>query len=1014
MTFRRLLLGLTIGGFSLTTAAAVSPPLDFAVGRNAEGQACRAQARFGGPASARQVDLYCGEWERPSGQVTTMPLARRAEAEGLLQRDCSGAVAMLASGDFSEFRQVNCGSAAAAGGIPRFGLIAVRGGEVVVGAAYPSDWDALVQAARVLTGAASASSAASAPAESPGLREIQSVFPAGAPGQSAAANYELLRRRAYEKNAVWNFGGSQSDFAELLRLHRTVAPDDSAGEAEILAELSLNLSGEERFDEASETLSQARALAANANEGLLLSKLENYRAIHLLNQRRYAEALDVAVAANADRSRFSDSASAGVRITAADVAVNESRRRSTPTRALLFSMGAMSESDRAAVLSAQGAYLAGVAAQALHRPDAERHFNEALGRLSATPASPDWLRALTRQQLAVGRLSRGDAAGAVALAQAGLIDIRSAGPGTRTEAHLLLTLGAAQRAAGQSELALVTEQRAVAIFASQRQRPGLPADLAGEHLSGLVQVWEQTRDPAWAARYLETISLIWDGAAARSASQLAARLATREVGTEARSFQDAERGYRAALARRQRLALAENVSAQTIAAADADIRAAATRQTGAEQALRARSPRFLELLSPGVSAVDLRGALALGEGYLRIVTTSTGSFGVLVTSGEVTPFRVNLTASQADALAQRLRRSSHMQGRRLADYDLAAAFELYTALMGPVSGRMASLQRLQVDVGGSLAAIPLSALLTQAPTQAQIDAVSSGQDYSGLPWLSRQIAVAQSVGPASFVRIRRSRSEQAGTAPATASIFGDFTPAPRAMANRLASLRNLSPHCRDEVERAISGLQALPDTAGEARQVAALFGASAQTRLAGDFTDERFFSAPEVGQASVILLATHGVLGLSSCLAEPALIASMGQSGDGLIEASELLDRQLQARLVVLSACDTAGGGRADVGRSGLSDGGEALSGLARGFLYAGASSVLATQWQVDSATSATQVMAFFQAALQGGQPLSIALQTAQRQVYSQSETGHPFYWAAFSLIGDGSTQLRASQTATR
>jgi CHAT domain-containing protein len=102
--------------------------------------------------------------------------------------------------------------------------------------------------------------------------------------------------------------------------------------------------------------------------------------------------------------------------------------------------------------------------------------------------------------------------------------------------------------------------------------------------------------------------------------------------------------------------------------------------------------------------------------------------------------------------------------------------------------------------------------------------------------------------------------------------------------------------------------------------------------------------------------------------------------------------------LVILSACDTAGGS--------LSDGGEALSGLARGFLYAGAAGVLATEWKVDSATSAAEVSALLGAAAKPGQTLDLSLAAAQRSIYESPETGHPFYWAAFILVGNGEVSI--------
>jgi CHAT domain-containing protein len=419
--------------------------------------------------------------------------------------------------------------------------------------------------------------------------------------------------------------------------------------------------------------------------------------------------------------------------------------------------------------------------------------------------------------------------------------------------------------------------------------------------------------------------------------------------------------------------------------------------------LRARSPRFLELLEPTVEAAALSGVLAEDEGYVRIVLTRRGSYGVLVTKTAVTPYRIELTEGRAAALAKRLHDGNLIKRNRLAEYDVEAGAQLYAALFGPLAEQLAGLKRLQIDAGGPLAAVPFTALVTAPPSPAALQNVEDDQDYRAVSWFGRQMFLAQSVGPAPFVRMR---AVAHAPGPVKAAIFGDFSPAPQLVAQRLAAARGLSDACRDEVQKALQRLQALPDTAGEAQRTAALFTGAARTSLGAQFTDRSFLEDPSVTEAGVIMLATHGVLGLSSCFAEPALLASVGDSGDGLIEASELLDRRLQARLVVLSACDTAGGGRADAARTGLSDGGEALSGLARAFLYAGASSVLATQWKVDAEASGTEIQAFFAAALKEGRPISEALAHSQTVLLKDAETSHPFYWAPFAIIGDGSTTL--------
>ena len=114
---------------------------------------------------------------------------------------------------------------------------------------------------------------------------------------------------------------------------------------------------------------------------------------------------------------------------------------------------------------------------------------------------------------------------------------------------------------------------------------------------------------------------------------------------------------------------------------------------------------------------------------------------------------------------------------------------------------------------------------------------------------------------------------------------------------------------------------------------------------------------------------------------------------------------------MVLSACNTAGGSGASLTRTGLTDGGEALSGLARAFIYAGAPIVLATQWPIDASSSALQTDILLKTAAEPGHTVSEALGEAQRSLYTQAETAHPFFWSGFDLIGDGGAVLTGPTT---
>jgi hypothetical protein len=99
---------------------------------------------------------------------------------------------------------------------------------------------------------------------------------------------------------------------------------------------------------------------------------------------------------------------------------------------------------------------------------------------------------------------------------------------------------------------------------------------------------------------------------------------------------------------------------------------------------------------------------------------------------------------------------------------------------------------------------------------------------------------------------------------------------------------------------------------------------------------------------------------------------------------------------VILSACNTAGGGVNSA---------EALSGLARAFFYAGARSLLVSHWHVDSQATVALITQVFEA--QERNP-KIGRAGALRQamlslIKSKQRTWHPAYWAPFVVVGEGS-----------
>lgn len=135
-------------------------------------------------------------------------------------------------------------------------------------------------------------------------------------------------------------------------------------------------------------------------------------------------------------------------------------------------------------------------------------------------------------------------------------------------------------------------------------------------------------------------------------------------------------------------------------------------------------------------------------------------------------------------------------------------------------------------------------------------------------------------------------------------------------------------------------------------------------------------------------IASHGQFDPDSPL-NSALLLARDAKNDGVLTVGELYSLRIDADLVTLSACETGLGKIA---------GGDDVVGLTRGFLFAGARSIVASLWQVDDRATGRLMSAFYEA-LRGGAHKRDALRLSQ--LAALKSTPHPFFWAAFELTGE-------------
>jgi CHAT domain-containing protein/Tfp pilus assembly protein PilF len=185
---------------------------------------------------------------------------------------------------------------------------------------------------------------------------------------------------------------------------------------------------------------------------------------------------------------------------------------------------------------------------------------------------------------------------------------------------------------------------------------------------------------------------------------------------------------------------------------------------------------------------------------------------------------------------------------------------------------------------------------------------------------------------------------------------------------------------------------ALPGSGEEVEMIRSLFGRQATVLRDGAASEAAF--RVEAPQHGVVHLATYGVLNKHNPMFSYVAL-SPGADVDGRLEVHEVFGLELRARLVVLSACQTAlaSGLVTDV------PAGDDWVGLVRAFLGIGASNVIATLWPVEDRATA-RVMEMLYRRLRAGETEGSALSAAQREALRQPATADPFYWAGFVLVG--------------
>ena len=997
------------------------PPSAYIGGAASSGRATSLGTDAGGDAcnllpsgSANSADIYCGTWQLPAAHVRVAGSGDPASLHALattgpwrealdLRYACNAPVPTTILGSEPAL-VMQC--TRRVGGWPQIALAAAIGGKAYLADGILPTLPVMERAIGVQSGRVTANVASLQRSAMDALLARQ--LAAHAFSASDVGGYEKLMALGARNNLAENFAAAETAYRAALALQQKALGNANPDTVDAMMSLALQLSDQQRFAEADTLFRQAEPLAAKATDKAAPARLWHYEALNALNQGRNAQALTLLDRADVGYASLVPAGSlSGASSPAAGFASNGTRAQAvapvTDTQLMVdptaqSSLMGLIEVRRykAVVLRLLGRPAEGAAA--IDSAETLARTNSMLVPLVAARL----IRTAGNIDAASGESG---ATAALARSQQNFSDVL---PQTRPVAETALLQAREYAAHGDTDRAIALCRSASTLL--RELRSGTDSALLQPCLASYAQA--ANKDPAARQGLLrdmfETAELAQGSITSREIGEAAARLAANardpKVAAAIRRRQDA--ADKLTGLNRQRDDLARRTSpdaappaASVIPPADLDkaIASAQADLADADAALQAAAPNYGQLVQEVVPATDVLKSLRPDEAFAAIVLTRDGGWTFLLRSGQIAAAPIHGDAAAITALVVRLRASIEETSAGVPVFDIATAQKIYDDTLRSVAPELAGAKSLVVAPSGALLSLPFGVLLTGP---------ADPSNLAGAPWLIRQVAIAHVPSAANFVALRKAGASRA---PAAWFGFGNFHP----VTLRQAEATFPSAACHDSAAL-FASLPPLPSAQRELEAARAIVGGNASDELLGPAFTAAAVQHIDLKRFRILHFATHALLPAElRCQDEPAIVTSAPRGAvnatGALLTTSDIVSLNLDANLVILSACNSGGPGGSTAG--------ESLSGLARAFFYAGARALLVTHWSVNDQAAAYLVVDTLhrlQTAPQAG--LAVALQQSELSMLNAAGHGmpaaiaHPFFWAPFAVTGDDGARLQTAR----
>lgn len=389
------------------------------------------------------------------------------------------------------------------------------------------------------------------------------------------------------------------------------------------------------------------------------------------------------------------------------------------------------------------------------------------------------------------------------------------------------------------------------------------------------------------------------------------------------------------------------------------------------ETLRKNYPEYFDAMyqSSVLSLANVqRNLISRDETMISYVMGETNGIALIITSDSFQAIKLHDIETVSDDI-ENLRKAVINSN---FDKYKELAYSLYTSLFEPLEEHI-DRRKLTIIPDHSLHYLPFELLLTGM----------DGRRYSDLSFLVRNYEISY--------------------AP-SASVLGVMQEKVRVQRNRMLTLAPFQTGPDPNVIRQESNINlaqftSLPLTRYETESIATVFQGQRGirdwftgrqvTKLNNDEATKSLLKTKNLDEYAYIHMATHAFVNeqtpaLSGILLAPA------ENDNGVLYLSEIYSLNLNAELVVLSACDT---GLGSLYR------GEGMIGFTRAFIYAGAANIMVSLWKVSDRPTAELMISFYDKYIRGASKTG-SLRDAKLAMINNPATADPKNWAAFVLAG--------------